>query len=150
MHLQRVFKSLTSQIDRSEQSSDIADQIAKIYMHALLNRARFACTQKGILSRFHKYIPPKRVKQLVLQKVDAELEYVSKLLRGLTGEEIQHMKRMVSKWMQFVLVDDDDDDDDDMQPYPDGVHTHQGPQRRTNLSKEIFVLFVYQMNTNFS
>lgn len=120
--IRKVFKSLTDESDHAEQFNE-ASGIAKIYIeHALLNRARFACTQKLVLSEFHKYIPSEELKQAIRQKVDDELEYVSKLLRRLSGDKIEHMKNMISHWLSFVLVEDEEESMDD-------GDTHQGPHR---------------------
>jgi hypothetical protein len=121
-HLQRVFQTTVSEWESSsmedgetdsvssqgiDRDMSETDHIAMLYIeHALLNRARFACGQKYLLSMRFKHISSNELKHLVKEAANKELTYVSELLKNFKSPDIEHARDRVLHWLGFTLEDD--------------------------------------------
>jgi hypothetical protein len=79
---------------------DATEPIAILYIeHSLLNRARFACTQKYHLYLSYNDIPTGKIQSDVERRDDSELQYISSLLERFESPDILEAKALVSGWL---------------------------------------------------
>jgi hypothetical protein len=101
--LRNILETTTSPGCTPHQKSvlDATEPIAILYIeHSLLNRARFACSQKYHLYLSYNDIPSGKIQCDVERRVDSELLYVSSLLeRFESSPEILEAKALVSGWL---------------------------------------------------
>jgi hypothetical protein len=68
--------------------------------HALLNRARFACSQKYKLHRSYSDLPSRMIQRAAEYRVNSELQYVSVLLKRFDSPNILEAKACVSEMLR--------------------------------------------------
>jgi hypothetical protein len=79
---------------------DATEPIAILYIEqSLLNRARFACTQKYHLYLSYNDIPTGKIQSDVERRDDSELQYISSLLERFESPDILEAKALVSGWL---------------------------------------------------
>ena len=80
---------------------DEADEVAVLFVeYALRNRARFAVIQKAAAVRYiDEFQEDDQAKQAVMESVDSELNYASRLLRRLVSNGAKFAKGRVMHWL---------------------------------------------------
>ena len=113
--LRRAFNLMTCQ-DTDVKSNEL-DEVDRAYMvfveYALLNRARFACTQKGnFTENYHSVQEDEETTLAMVKCLDMELKYIESLLHRCNSEEAMKMKVKVAHWLSIVPGQGQGDDDE--------------------------------------
>jgi len=111
--LRRAFHSMTCH--ESGVKSNEVDEVDRAYMvfveYALLNRARFACTQKWNFAENYRSVQEDEETTLAIVKcLDMELKYIESLLHRCNSEDAMKIKVKVEHWLSIVPGQGDDDE----------------------------------------
>jgi hypothetical protein len=111
--LRAIFERITGPGDPILHET-VQDDCAMLYIeHALLNRARFACTQKYNFVVRYDDIPYESIQNTAEIYFNSELEYLSTLLVRLETPDMLEAKSNIKHLLVCRLGGGDDDDDDD-------------------------------------
>ena len=105
LQLMPFFYSMLERIvqygDRLGVAHNGAETVAIVYVkQELYNRARFACMQKHLFVQQYSHVP-EATKGRALQRIDAELNYVSCLVENLNCPDMIRAKRNLDHWCRF-------------------------------------------------